>query len=136
MPTVGDFLRRLHPDHAALRRYLVDEEFLGRANGEYWRIGGTILRRGHSGRDGRPVDPSGRWCPQGAPPRGSHGAALLLHSARLRVGGELAADRRGCQALFFTSAMSPVEVTWVLQLPAEQNVLRRCRGQARPPLRR
>lgn len=40
-PTVDDFLRRLHPDHAALRRYLVDEEFLGRANGEYWRIGGT-----------------------------------------------------------------------------------------------
>ena len=34
-PTVDDFLRRLHPDHAALRRYLVDEEFLGRANGEY-----------------------------------------------------------------------------------------------------
>ncbi len=34
-----------------------------------------------------------------------------LVAARVRVGGELAADRRGCQALFFvTSAMSPVEV--------------------------
>jgi hypothetical protein len=38
---VDDFLRKLHPDHAALRRYLVDEEFLDRANNEYWRIGGT-----------------------------------------------------------------------------------------------
>jgi hypothetical protein len=38
---VDDFLRKLHPDHAALRRHLVDEEFLDRANGEYWRIGGT-----------------------------------------------------------------------------------------------
>ena len=43
-PAVDDFLRRLHPDHAALRRYLVDEDFLGRANGEYWRIGGTTYR--------------------------------------------------------------------------------------------
>jgi hypothetical protein len=40
-PEVDDFLRKVHPDHAALRRYLVDEEFLGRAGGEYWRIGGT-----------------------------------------------------------------------------------------------
>jgi hypothetical protein len=40
-PVVDDFLRKLHDDHAALRRYLVDEEFLGRARGEYWRIGGT-----------------------------------------------------------------------------------------------
>jgi len=40
-PAVDDFLRRLHPDHAALRRYLVDEEFLDRANGEYWRIAGA-----------------------------------------------------------------------------------------------
>ena len=43
-PAVEDFLRRLYPDHAALRRYLVDEEFLDRANGEYWRIGGTTRR--------------------------------------------------------------------------------------------
>lgn len=40
-PVVDDFLRKLHDDHAALRRCLVDEEFLARANGEYWRIGGT-----------------------------------------------------------------------------------------------
>lgn len=40
-PVVDDFLRKLHPDHATLRRYLVDEEFLDRAHNEYWRIGGT-----------------------------------------------------------------------------------------------
>lgn len=43
-PVVDDFLRRLYPDHAALRRYLVDEEFLDRAKGEYWRTGGTTRR--------------------------------------------------------------------------------------------
>ena len=35
---VDDFLRSLHDDHAALRRYLVDEGFLERAQGVYWRI--------------------------------------------------------------------------------------------------
>jgi hypothetical protein len=43
-PVVDDFLRKLHDDHAALRRYLVDEEFLDRAHGEYWRVGGTTTR--------------------------------------------------------------------------------------------
>jgi hypothetical protein len=37
---VNGLLRQLHPDHVALRRYLVDEELLERADGEYWRIGG------------------------------------------------------------------------------------------------
>ena len=36
------FLGMLHPDYAALRRYLVDEEFLSRSHGEYWRTGGTV----------------------------------------------------------------------------------------------
>jgi len=40
---VSLFLGALHPDYAALRRYLVDEEFLSRANGQYWRTGGTTL---------------------------------------------------------------------------------------------
>jgi hypothetical protein len=31
-----------HPDTAALRRYLVDHEFLSREAGQYWRSGGTI----------------------------------------------------------------------------------------------
>ena len=34
-------LRAWHPDHAALRRYLVDEGFLEREHGEYWRAGGS-----------------------------------------------------------------------------------------------
>lgn len=35
-------LRAVHPDHAALRRHLVDEGFLDRADGAYWRSGGTV----------------------------------------------------------------------------------------------
>jgi hypothetical protein len=41
--TVSLFLRDIYPDYAALRRYLVDEGFLSRADGEYWRSGGTVL---------------------------------------------------------------------------------------------
>ena len=37
---VDAILRAWHPDHAALRRYLVDEELLARDAGVYWRIGG------------------------------------------------------------------------------------------------
>lgn len=40
---VNDVLGAMFPDYAALRRYLVDEDFLDRANGEYWRIGGPVL---------------------------------------------------------------------------------------------
>ena len=40
-PVVNAFLRRIHADHAALRRYLVDEGFLDRAGGIYWRTGGS-----------------------------------------------------------------------------------------------
>lgn len=39
---VNEILQRFHPDHAALRRYLVDEEFLTRQPGHYWRSGGTF----------------------------------------------------------------------------------------------
>jgi hypothetical protein len=42
---VSLFLGSIHADHAALRRYLVDEEFLSRADGEYWRSGGTVPDR-------------------------------------------------------------------------------------------
>jgi hypothetical protein len=35
-------LGQRHPDTAALRRYLVDEGYLGREAGEYWRTGGTV----------------------------------------------------------------------------------------------
>ena len=40
---VSLFLGALHADYASLRRYLVDEEFLTRSDGQYWRSGGTVL---------------------------------------------------------------------------------------------
>jgi hypothetical protein len=39
---VDDLLRTVYPDHATLRRYLVDEDFLDRDHGDYWRSGGTV----------------------------------------------------------------------------------------------
>jgi hypothetical protein len=39
---VNAVLRAWHPDYASLRRHLVDEELLGRANGLYWRTGGPV----------------------------------------------------------------------------------------------
>ncbi len=39
---VNEQLRRFHDDHATLRRLLVDEGFLDRAAGEYWRAGGRV----------------------------------------------------------------------------------------------
>jgi len=38
---VNLIIAQVHPDTAALRRYLVDDEFLSRESGEYWRTGGT-----------------------------------------------------------------------------------------------
>jgi hypothetical protein len=35
-------LQVFHPDYAALRRYLVDEGLLTRAEGVYWRTGGRV----------------------------------------------------------------------------------------------
>ena len=39
---VDAILRAWHPDHASLRRYLVDEELLARESGLYWRVGGPV----------------------------------------------------------------------------------------------
>jgi hypothetical protein len=39
---VNAVLRQFHPDVAALRRYLVDEGFLARRQGFYWRAGGEF----------------------------------------------------------------------------------------------
>ena len=39
---VNALLGQLHDDYAALRRYLVDEGFLSREAGVYWRSGGTV----------------------------------------------------------------------------------------------
>ena len=50
---VSLFLGAIHSDYAALRRYLVDEQFLSRADGEYWRSGGTV--RTAAGDDSPPV---------------------------------------------------------------------------------
>jgi hypothetical protein len=39
---VNEVLRRFHDDHASLRRHLVDEGFLSRDRGRYWRSGGRV----------------------------------------------------------------------------------------------
>ena len=39
---VNEILLRYNDDYAALRRYLVDEGFLTRDAGVYWRSGGTV----------------------------------------------------------------------------------------------
>ena len=39
---VKEVLVRFHPDHAALRRHLVENEFMERRDGTYWRAGGTV----------------------------------------------------------------------------------------------
>lgn len=41
-PVVNEKLHRFHHDHAALRRYLVENDFLTREAGHYWRTGGTL----------------------------------------------------------------------------------------------
>lgn len=38
---VNEVMHQFHADHAALRRYLVENEFLERDAGVYWRAGGT-----------------------------------------------------------------------------------------------
>ena len=41
--TVNQILKAFYDDHAALRRYLVDEDLLSRtSDGTYWRSGGTV----------------------------------------------------------------------------------------------
>lgn len=39
---VNLILGQHHPDTAALRRYMVDDGFLDREAGQYWRSGGTV----------------------------------------------------------------------------------------------
>ena len=40
--TVNAIVGRFFNDHAAIRRYLIDERFLDRDHGEYWRTGGRV----------------------------------------------------------------------------------------------
>lgn len=42
---VDAVLRAWHPDYASLRRYLIDEDLMARAEGVYWRTGGPVLPR-------------------------------------------------------------------------------------------
>ncbi|HEX2089522.1 MAG TPA: DUF2087 domain-containing protein [Actinomycetota bacterium] len=39
---INQRLKEFHKDYAALRRYLVDEGFLSRERGQYWRSGGPV----------------------------------------------------------------------------------------------
>jgi hypothetical protein len=39
---VNEILGKFHDDYAALRRYLVDADFLGRSESFYWRTGGSF----------------------------------------------------------------------------------------------
>ncbi len=39
---VNEILQRAHPDYAALRRYLVENQFLTRRDAVYWRSGGSF----------------------------------------------------------------------------------------------
>ena len=39
---VNEVLRRFDDDYASVRRYLVDEGFLSREHGVYWRTGGRV----------------------------------------------------------------------------------------------
>ena len=39
---VNGMLRAVFDDYVALRRYLIDEGFLDRDHGEYWRSGGSV----------------------------------------------------------------------------------------------
>jgi hypothetical protein len=57
---VNAVLKTLCDDHAALRRYLVDEELMSRESGVYWRTGGTVdtgeaAGTGEAGGAGGPV---------------------------------------------------------------------------------
>ncbi len=40
--TVNAMVGRFHNDHAAIRRYLVDQGLLSREQGQYWRTGGRL----------------------------------------------------------------------------------------------
>jgi hypothetical protein len=63
-PMVNLILGQWHPDTAAWRRYLVDEGFLSRDHGVYWRTGGSV-DVGDGGGLGRADRRAGRTAGQG-----------------------------------------------------------------------
>lgn len=53
-------IQLIHGDYAAIRRYLVEEGFMDRADGTYWRTGGRyeapeVVESGHGEQSGRPA---------------------------------------------------------------------------------
>jgi hypothetical protein len=99
---VSDFLATVHDDYAALRRYLVDGEFLSRDHGEYWRSAGTVDL---SAPADLPV-PAGSPAPANSPaPVDSHPAGTLTGRRTYRsaigpaaAGGQRAAPRASSPA--------------------------------------
>jgi len=52
---VDQVLKAVFDDHCALRRYLIDEDFMSRTpDGQYWRAGGTISEPGTGGTASEP----------------------------------------------------------------------------------
>ena len=94
---VNAMLRRWHPDTAALRRYLVDDGFLDREAGEYWRRGRhlrrTAARRltpagGIRCRNGPSAEPVvADWVPSAWWPRTTRPSAWLARPRPPRSGG-------------------------------------------------
>ena len=68
-PEVNEVLQRYHADYAALRRYLVDEGFMTREGGVYWRAAGPSRSEpgprhaggGTARRAGAPASGPSRW---------------------------------------------------------------------------
>ena len=85
---VNAILRAWYADYAALRRYLVDELLLDRADGLYWRIGGPVALEPPAGAvpAGRRVRPGPRRRPRAAVPAQPQRARGPLDAARRRAG--------------------------------------------------
>jgi hypothetical protein len=58
---VNQLLVSAHPDYAMVRRALVDEGFLARENGWYWRIGGTVCADADADADADEIADPGSW---------------------------------------------------------------------------
>jgi len=89
---VNLILRNLHEDYATLRRYLVDEGFLSRDHGEYWRTGGRVDTQVTTSLPIRlPPDLAGRGAAGWR--RGRPGRALSpVHPGEVAAGQNLAAN--------------------------------------------
>lgn len=66
---VNSILQVFYSDHTTLRRYLVDDGLLTRAEGVYWRTGGRVEAPPPGGAVSRPSGPEGR---EGVPDSGGY----------------------------------------------------------------